>query len=94
MTHDCGFDARRSDMVLLTLRVLYRSGPTGGSLSDVRPGRTIAASTDSLAVDAFGWEDLLERKGEPLPEYLTKSGSRMLGNPDWRSTNVKEEQVG
>jgi uncharacterized protein (DUF362 family) len=81
-------------VVLDGVRVLHRSGPTGGSLSDVKPGRTIAVSTDSLAVDAFGWEDLLERGAEPLPEYLTKSGSRKLGNPDWKSTNVKEVQVG
>src|SRR5204862_6392823 len=40
-------------------RVLFRSGPTGGSLSDVKVGRTIVASTDSLAADAFGWEELL-----------------------------------
>jgi uncharacterized protein (DUF362 family) len=80
-------------VVLDGVRVLHRSGPTGGSLSDVKPGQTIAASTDPIAVDAFGWEDLLDR-GQPVPEYLTKSGSRKLGNPDWRSTNVKEVQVG
>src|SRR5204862_5582772 len=40
-------------------RVLFRSGPTGGSLSDVKLGQTVVASTDSLAADAFGWDHLL-----------------------------------
>ena len=57
----------RPTFVLLDgTRVLFRSGPTGGSLGDVRPGRTVAASTDTLAVDAFGWDDLLQRQGEDL----------------------------
>jgi hypothetical protein len=60
----------------------------------VREGRTIVASTDSLAADAFGWDDLLARKGEPLPDYFAQAASRGLGNPDWRLTNVKEVQVG
>ena len=67
---------------------------TGGSLSDVKPGRTIVASTDSLAADAFGWEELLERKGEPLPAYFGKSAARKVGDPDWRGHLVKEVQVG
>jgi uncharacterized protein (DUF362 family) len=75
-------------------RVLFRSGPTGGSLSDVKPGRTIVASTDSLAADAFGWEELLERKGEPLPTYFAKSAARKAGDPGWRSRLVKEVQIG
>jgi len=85
----------RPTFVLLDgTRVLYRSGPTGGSLSDVREGRTVAASTDSLAVDAFGWDDLLARKGEDLPDYFAQATARGLGNPDWRSQSMKEERVG
>jgi uncharacterized protein (DUF362 family) len=75
-------------------RVLFRSGPTGGSLSDVKAGRTIVASTDSLAADAFGWEELLERKGEPLPAYFAKSAARKVGDPAWRNRLVKEVQIG
>jgi uncharacterized protein (DUF362 family) len=85
----------RPTFVLLDgTRVLFRSGPTGGSLSDVREGRTVVASTDSLAADAFGWDDLLERKGEDLPTYLWQAAGRGLGTPDWRSLRRKEEQVG
>jgi uncharacterized protein (DUF362 family) len=75
-------------------RVLFRSGPTGGSLSDVKEGHTIVASTDSLAADAFGWEQLLERKGEALPAYFAKSAARKVGDPNWRARLVKEVQTG
>jgi uncharacterized protein (DUF362 family) len=75
-------------------RVLFRSGPTGGSLSDVKVGRTIVASTDSLAADAFGWEELLERKSEALPAYFAKSAARKVGDPAFRKRLIKEIQVG
>ncbi len=85
----------RPTFVLLDgTRVLFRSGPTGGSLADVRSGGTIVASTDSLAADAFGWDELLERKGEALPAYFAKAAERGLGKPDWKTVRVKEEQVG
>jgi hypothetical protein len=87
--------ANRPTFVLLDgSRVLFRSGPTGGSLSDVREGRTLVASVDSLAADAFGWDDLLERKGEELPAYFAKSAARGLGNPDWRALPMQEAQIG
>jgi uncharacterized protein (DUF362 family) len=91
---DLALMLRPTLVVLDGVRVLHKSGPTGGSLSDVRAGRTLVASTDSLAADAFGWDDLLERKGEPLPAYFAKAASRKLGNPNWRALRVKETQVG
>jgi uncharacterized protein (DUF362 family) len=75
-------------------RVLFRSGPTGGSLSDVKAGQTIVASTDSLAADAYGWDHLLERRSESLPAYFAKAAARKLGDPDWKAHPVKEVQVG
>lgn len=85
----------RPTLVLLDgTRVLFRSGPTGGSLSDVRPGNTVVASTDSLAADAYGWHELLERRDEELPAYFAKSAARGLGNPDWKSQSIKRVQAG
>ncbi|MDF1562129.1 MAG: DUF362 domain-containing protein [Deltaproteobacteria bacterium] len=85
----------RPTFVLLDgTRVLFRSGPTGGSLADVREGKTVVASTDSLAADAFGWDDLLERKGEDLPAYFAQAEARGLGRPGWRTLRLKEVQVG
>ncbi len=91
---DLALMLRPTFVVLDGTRVLYKSGPTGGSLSDVRPGHTIVASTDSLAADAFGWDRLLLRKGEPLPAYFDQAAGRKLGNPDWRALRVKEEHLG
>ena len=85
----------RPTFVLLDgTRVLFRSGPTGGSLDDVRPGHTIAASTDTLAADAYGWDMLLERKGKPRPAYLDLAAAKQLGQPDWRALRVEEVQLG
>jgi uncharacterized protein (DUF362 family) len=85
----------RPTLVLLDgTRVLFRSGPTGGSLSDVRSADTVVASTDSLAADAYGWDELLERRSEALPAYFAKSAARGLGNPDWKGQHVKKVQVG
>jgi uncharacterized protein (DUF362 family) len=75
-------------------RVLFRSGPTGGSLSDVYAGDTIVASTDSLAADAFGWDDLLRRKGQERPAYFESAAAKGLGNPDWQSVSHKEVTAG
>jgi uncharacterized protein (DUF362 family) len=85
---------RPTFVVLDGTRVLWRSGPTGGSLADVKEGRTLVASTDSLAADAFGWDDLLERKGEALPAYFAKAKERGLGVPEWRTLKLKETQIG
>lgn len=85
----------RPTLVLLDgTRVLFRSGPTGGSLADVRPGNTIVASTDSLAADAYGWDVLLGRGAEPLPAYFALAAARGLGNPDWKAQVVRKVQAG
>ncbi len=86
---DLALMLRPTFVILDGTRVLHRSGPTGGSLDDVRPGRTIVASTDSLAADAFGWDELLQRKGESLPAYFANSAARGLGQPEWRKVTIK-----
>jgi uncharacterized protein (DUF362 family) len=91
---DLALMLRPTFVVLDATRVLFRSGPTGGSLSDVKAGHTLVASRDSLAADAFGWDELLERKGEPLPAYFEKAAARGLGQPDWRKVVRSEVNVG
>lgn len=91
---DLALMLRPTFVVLDGTRVLFKSGPTGGSLSDVRAGNTIIASRDTLAADAFGWDNLLGRSGEPLPGYFQQAAARGLGEPDWRRTNVKEVRLG
>lgn len=85
---------RPTFVILDGTRVMFRSGPTGGSLADVRPGRTIVASTDSLAADAFGWDDLLARDPSSRPAYLSKAASQGFGQPGWKDLGRKEIQVG
>jgi len=91
---DLAFMMRPTFVVLDGTRVLHRCGPTGGNLSDVREGRTIVASTDSLAADAFGWQDLLQRGDEALPNYFALAAARGLGNPDWHALPLREVRVG
>lgn len=81
-------------VVLDGTRVLYRSGPTGGSLSDVKLGHTIVASRDPLTADSFGWHELLGRHDEALPGYFTQSVEKKLGNADYKNVFIKEVQVG
>lgn len=80
-------------VILDASRVLMKNGPTGGDLSDVVPGRTLVAATDQIAVDAYGYSEILGRKTD-LPQYLHNAQSRGLGNLDWRNVSMKEEQVG
>lgn len=91
---DLALMMRPTFVVLDATRVLFRSGPTGGSLDDVRAGETIVASTDSIATDAYGWDQLLDRSGETRPRYLELCAERGLGTPDWKSLRLKEERVG
>jgi uncharacterized protein (DUF362 family) len=91
---DLALMLRPTLVVLDGSRVLFRSGPTGGSLGDVKVGHTMIASTDSLCADAFGWDNLLERQGEKLPAYFERSAARKLGDPNWKGRHVKEVQVG
>jgi len=91
---DLALMLRPTFVVLDATRVLFRSGPTGGSLGDVKAGHTLVVSRDSLAADAYGWDQLLERKGEALPAYFAKSAARNLGQPDWRRLVLKEVSVG
>lgn len=70
-------------------RVLMRNGPTGGSLNDVAEGNTIACGVDMVALDSFGYTELLERNLSEL-QYVHKAHERGLGNKDWRSLNYRE----
>ena len=79
-------------VVLDGMNVLVSNGPTGGRLSDVKPMNTIVAGTDMVAVDAYGYEHLLERDLAELT-YLHKAHERGLGNKNWKDTLYKEVQA-
>lgn len=74
--------------ILDATRLLMRNGPTGGSPNDVKPGNTLVAGTDPVAIDALGF-DLLE-KDSGTARYLEIAESRGLGTRDWRDLQPAE----
>jgi uncharacterized protein (DUF362 family) len=79
-------------VILDGMNVLMSNGPTGGRLSDVKVMNTIVAGTDMVAVDAYGYEHLMERDVAELT-YLHKAYDRGLGNKNWKETMYKEVQA-
>lgn len=76
-------------VVLDGTRMLVRNGPTGGSADDVRPGRTVAASTDQVAIDAFGAEMLgLDRSDLKFIKLAESAG---VGQADYRQLSGFKE---
>jgi len=79
-------------VVLDGMNVLMRNGPTGGRLSDVKPMNTVVAGTDMIAVDSYGYQNLLRRDIADLT-YIHKAHGRGLGNMNWKETAYKEVQA-
>lgn len=77
--------------VLDGMRVLMDHGPKGGNPADVKAKTTVAASTDIVALDAFGAE-LLERKPTDIPS-IVKGQQDGLGRMDYRSLALREIAV-
>ena len=59
-------------------RILLRNGPTGGSLEDVATKKTVVASTDPVALDAWVAKSWWNLDPEHLP-YLGMAADRGLG---------------
>ncbi len=66
--------------VIDATRILVSNGPTGGKLSDVRETRTLCASLDPVAADAFG-ASLLGHGPDDL-RFLAIAQERGLGRRD------------
>jgi uncharacterized protein (DUF362 family) len=88
-------------------RVMMRSGPTGGRLTDVKPGGelgrpAIVASVDPVACDAWCYENLLGRDPAQLP-YLAlahqkiraqiAAGHHRFAERDWRAYDHQQRIV-
>ena len=91
---DLALMMRPTFVILDGSRVLFRNGPTGGSLTDVKEGHALVAATDGLAADAWAWEHLLDRAEEALPAYFEQVAARGCGSPRWRERRLREVQVG
>lgn len=77
--------------VLDAVRILTANGPTGGDLADVQRKDTVVASTDIVALDAFGAELL----GHAPQDIATVAAGHAagLGTMDYRSLSPKEIAV-
>jgi uncharacterized protein (DUF362 family) len=64
-------------------RVLMANGPTGGDPANVKHGDAVLAASDPVAMDAWAYENLLERR-TPLPEYLHRAERKGSGKVDYR----------
>ena len=64
---------------------MMRNGPTGGSLSDLKPTNTIIVATDQVAADAFGASLL----GKTIAElaFIKKAEAGGAGTADFQSLN-------
>jgi uncharacterized protein (DUF362 family) len=80
---ELGAALRPTLTVIDATRILTGGGPTGGSLALVRRADAIAVSTDPVAADAWGAEQL--RLGPMALPYLAIAERLGLGTSNWRS---------
>ncbi|MBF0412520.1 MAG: DUF362 domain-containing protein [Desulfamplus sp.] len=74
----------KSTLVILDgTNTMMTNGPTGGSLSDLKPTHTLIAGTDPVAVDSFG-ATLLGKTARDLP-HLIQSAAAGVGTVDYLS---------
>src|SRR3974390_742493 len=65
-------------------RILLRNGPTGGNLEDVQLKKSLVASTDPVAVDAYVAKALWNLDVTAMP-YLKQAAARNLGTPNFET---------
>ena len=72
--------------------VLRRNGPTGGSLSDVERRKTVVASADPIAADAYAARLFFELDPPQLP-FLRLGEARGLGHLEFDVARLAERTV-
>jgi uncharacterized protein (DUF362 family) len=72
-------------------RMLMNNGPTGGDLNDVKLAKTIIASHDIVAADAYA-TTLFGLKADAI-SYVKNGAARGLGTADLKSIKVEEISV-
>lgn len=82
---------RPSLTVIDAYRILMNHGPTGGSLEDVKQTRTIIASHDIVAADAYG-ATLFGLKGTDI-DYIQKAADMGLGTLDLSGLKIEELNI-
>ncbi len=78
-------------IVIDAYRMLMAHGPTGGSLNDVKLMKTVIASHDIVAADAYA-ATLFDLRPEQIA-YVKAGAERGLGTMDLQSIKIKEINV-
>jgi uncharacterized protein (DUF362 family) len=73
-------------------RILLRNGPTGGNLQDVLLKKTLVASTDPVAIDAYVAKSFWNLDANSLP-YLTMAAKRGLGTIEFEKLRTRFRKV-
>jgi uncharacterized protein (DUF362 family) len=69
-------------------RILLRNGPTGGNLEDVLLKKTLVASTDPVAIDAYVAKAYWNIEVDALP-YLKLAAKRGLGTYEFETLRTR-----
>ena len=72
--------------ILDAYRVLFRNGPTGGSLDDVRLEKTLVAGTNTVSIDAYGTRFFGKTPADY--EWLVEANRRGVGEIDMSKLNI------
>jgi uncharacterized protein (DUF362 family) len=78
--------------VVDSYRILLRNGPTGGNLDDVLLKKTVLASTDPVAVDAYVAKAYWNLEVDALP-YLKMAAQRGLGTYEFEKVRTVAKQL-
>ena len=73
-------------------RILLRNGPTGGNLEDVLLKKTLLASTDPVAIDAYAAKAYWDIEVDALP-YLKLAANRGLGTYEFEKLRTSVRQL-
>src|SRR5579872_77451 len=73
-------------------RILLRNGPTGGNLEDVLLKKTLLASTDPVAIDAYAAKAYWNIDVDALP-YLKLAAKRGLGTYEFERLRTSVRQL-
>jgi uncharacterized protein (DUF362 family) len=73
-------------------RILVRNGPTGGNLEDVLLKKTLVASTDPVAIDAYVAKAYWNMEVDALP-YLKMAAKRGLGTYEFEKVRTRAKKI-
>lgn len=92
LVRDLALAVRPTLTVLDGTEAMMTNGPTGGSLSDLKPTRTLIVGTDPVAIDALGLA-LLDRASDDVP-YLRLAAEAGAGSLDPNAVRVLVDRRG